>query len=66
MCLGALLGVVSAMLVTRRLEIEAPILVLLTVLRAGVPIMRLNGESQLKRQGRQQLHIAEKEMRNDV
>jgi hypothetical protein len=29
-------------------EIEAPILVLSTVLHAGVPIMRLNGESQKK------------------
>jgi len=33
------------MLVTKRLEIEALILVLLTVLRAGVTIMELNGES---------------------
>ena len=37
------------MLVTRRLEIEAPIVVLLTVLRAGVPIMRLNGKSRMKK-----------------
>lgn len=48
-CLGAFLGVVSAILVTRRLEIEAPILVLLTVLCAGVQIMTLNGKSRVKR-----------------
>ena len=48
------MGVVSAMLATRRLEIEAPLLVLLTVLRAvhrpprgGVPIMKLNGKPQI-------------------
>ena len=34
------------MLVTRRLEIETLILVLLTMLRAGVTIMELNGESR--------------------
>ena len=42
----AFLRGVSAMLVTRRLEIEALILVLLTALRAGVPIMTLNGKSR--------------------
>jgi len=47
-CLGAFLGGVSVVLVTRRLEIEAPILVLLTVLRAGVPTMRSNGKSRIK------------------
>ncbi len=36
------------MLMTRRLEIEALILVLLTVLCAGWPIMTLDGKSQLK------------------
>jgi hypothetical protein len=36
------------MLVTRRLEVEALILILLTVLRAGVPIMRLYGKSRLR------------------
>jgi hypothetical protein len=35
------------MLVTGRLEIDAPILVLLTVLCAGVPVMTLNGGSRL-------------------
>jgi hypothetical protein len=35
-----------AILATRRLEIEAPIMVLLTVLRAGVQIMTSNGKSQ--------------------
>ena len=39
---------VSAILVTRRLEIEAPILVLLMVLRAGAPTMTLNGKFQFK------------------
>jgi hypothetical protein len=34
------------MLVTRRLGIDAPILVLLTVPCAGVPIMKSNGKSQ--------------------
>ena len=34
------------MLVARRLEIEALIFVLLTVLRAGVPIVKLNGKSR--------------------
>ena len=33
------------MLVTRRLEIEAPIMVVLTVLCAGVQTMSLNGKS---------------------
>jgi hypothetical protein len=32
------------MLVTRRLEIEAPIVVLLTVLRAEIPFVKLNGK----------------------
>ncbi len=36
------------MLVTRRLEIEAPIVVLLTVFCAGVPIMKLSGKSRIK------------------
>lgn len=36
------------MSVSRRLEIEALILVLLTMLRAGVPIMTLNGKSRVK------------------
>ena len=36
------------MLVTRRLEIEALILVLLTVSRARVPIMTLNGKSRAR------------------
>ena len=35
------------MLVTRRLEIEALILALLTVLRAGVQFMAFNGKSRL-------------------
>jgi hypothetical protein len=48
-CLGAFLRGVSAMLVTRRLEIEAPILVLLTVLRAGVHVMTLNGKSRINK-----------------
>ena len=37
------------MLVTRHLEIEALVLLLLTVLRAGVPIMTLNGKSRIRR-----------------
>ena len=45
---GAFLGAVLVMLVTRRIEIEALILVLLTGLRAGVPIMALNDKSRLK------------------
>jgi hypothetical protein len=36
------------MFVTRRLDIETLILVLQTVLHAGVPIMNLNAKSQLK------------------
>ena len=32
----------------RRLEIEALILILLTVLRAGIAIMELNGESRVR------------------
>ena len=31
----------------KRVEIKAPILVILTVSHAGVPIMRLNGESRI-------------------
>jgi hypothetical protein len=46
------LGNVEAMLVTRRLEIEALILVLLTMLRPGVPITTLNGKSRVKVAGR--------------
>ena len=34
-------------LTARRVEIEPPIVVLLTMWRAGVPIMMLNGKSQL-------------------
>ena len=34
------------MLVTSRIEIETPIGVLLTLLRAGVRIMKLNGKSR--------------------
>ena len=41
------MGGVSATLMPGRLEIETLIGVLLTVLRVGVPIMRLNGESRL-------------------
>ena len=37
-----------AIVVARRFEAEAPIVVLLTVLRAGVPIMRLDGKSRVK------------------
>jgi hypothetical protein len=37
------------MLGTRRLEIEALILILLTVLRAGIPIMKLNGRCRVER-----------------
>ena len=40
------------MLATRHLEIEALILVLLTVLRAGITIMELNGKSRFKRPSR--------------
>jgi len=36
------------MLGTGRLEIEAPILLLLTMLRAGILIMELNGESRFR------------------
>jgi hypothetical protein len=36
------------MLVTRRLEIEGPIVVLLIVLCAGVSIVASNGKSRLK------------------
>ncbi len=36
-CLGVFLGGILAMLATRRLEIEALILILLTMLRAGAP-----------------------------
>jgi len=35
------------MQVTRRLEIEAPFLALLTLLCADVPVMRLNSKSQI-------------------
>jgi len=45
-CLRAFLGGVSVTLGTGRVEIEALILVLLTVLRAGVTIMELNDESR--------------------
>jgi len=34
--------------VTKHLRIETPILVLLTVLRPGAPIVKLNGKSQMK------------------
>ena len=49
-CLGAFLRAVLVMLMTRRLEIEAPILILLTVLRAGVPIMTSNGKSRFNQE----------------
>jgi hypothetical protein len=35
------------MLVARRFEIEGPIVVLLTVLHAAVPVMTSNGKSEL-------------------
>jgi hypothetical protein len=37
------------MLVTSPLELEALILLLLTMLRAGILIMELNGKSQIER-----------------
>jgi hypothetical protein len=42
------MGGVLAVLVTGRIEIEAPIVVLLTLLRSGVRIMKLNGKSRIK------------------
>ena len=39
------------MSVARSLEIEALILILLTVLRAEIPIMELNGESRIMQTG---------------
>jgi hypothetical protein len=47
-CLGAFLGGVSVVLVTRRLEIEALILVLLTVWRVGVPDYGVKWEISVK------------------
>jgi hypothetical protein len=46
-CLGAFLTGVLTMLVTRRAEIEAPNVVLLTVSRVGVPIVRSYGKSRI-------------------
>ena len=45
-CLGAVLARVLAGLMARRVEIEPPIVVLLTVWRAGAAIMKLNGQSR--------------------
>ena len=46
---GALSAGLRAVLTAGRVEMEAPIVVLLTVSRAGVPIMRVNGKSRLHR-----------------
>ena len=46
-CLGTSLAGVWPLLMARRIEMEVPIMVLLTVWRAGVPIMTLNGKSQV-------------------
>jgi hypothetical protein len=43
---GAVLARVSNQLMARRVEVEALILAFLTVLRAGVTIMMLNGKSR--------------------
>jgi len=48
-CLGAFPGGVSAMLMTGRLEIESPIVVLLTVPRARAPVMKSNGKCQVRK-----------------
>jgi len=45
------LAVVSVILVAKALEIEVPILVLLTTVRAGVSIMRFNEEPLLVESG---------------
>ncbi len=47
-CLWAFMEGVSAILVNGRLETERLILILLTVLRAGIPIMESNGKSRLR------------------
>jgi len=44
-CFPAFLARVWVVLMVRRVEIEVPTVVLLTVWRAGVPIMTLNGKS---------------------
>jgi len=46
--LVAFLARVSAGLMAGRVEIETPIVVLLTMWRAGVPIVKLNGKSRAK------------------
>ena len=46
--LGAFLAEVGTIGVTERVEIEALIMELLTVSRAGAPIMKLNGKSRLR------------------
>ena len=46
LCVGLLAGVL-AVLMARRVEIEPPIVVLLTVEREGAPIMKLNGKSRI-------------------
>ena len=43
----SLLAGVSGVLMARRIEIESPIVVLLTMWRAGAPSMNLNGTSRL-------------------
>jgi len=45
---GAFLGRVRTVLMARRVEIEAPIVVLLSVWRAGTLIMKLNGKSRIE------------------
>jgi hypothetical protein len=46
-CLGAFLARVLAGLMAKRVEIEPPIVVLLTMWCAGAPIMKLNGKSRV-------------------
>jgi hypothetical protein len=49
-CSGAFLAGVGFMLVTSSVEIDAPIVVLLTVSRVGASVMKLNGKSRMKKQ----------------
>ena len=45
-CLGAFMAGLWAVLVSERLDMETPIVVLCTLSRAGVSIMTLNGKSR--------------------
>ena len=52
-CLGTFGAGLLAGLIARRVEIEPPIVVLLTVWRAGAPIMKSNGKSGMGHVGDQ-------------